>query len=892
MKATTIKQIKFNRGQVSDLLSERLDMGLQNACGTVYDNTYINRYGQIENAPVIRIASNGVKNNETKVFMLFDTGTDLVIPVGVTRSSTLIPFYAWDRTPNISVKIILGTGLAARIVTQVCPRDEAHDYINDGIMYYAWECNRTESWHTYPDATQHIAKIDYIYTTSLNPSVGDNIIVHTTRLVNTSVTSKQLTSVADRVVVYTKTLTPSSTSDVFDSSLNYLGTAYASTDDVMTYDGKKYIRNSTLDTTQGANKAICVYSPLSKSDNTITTDLTTPLASVAVVGEIPTKNYQFGYNVVLFDQNTAPFLFNIRPGTNGWYNPTLTVKENYFTNSFDNIYVRGLNIETPSDFTIPTSDEYIIGSSQAQITTSRIVKVQRNGAGGAFTQSLVGQVINSPANSGVLQVRSVEDGDNLTAYVISPFVALSSTAPDIRIPWSGGQAAQWIFGYEQAYNSASGYPDSAIYTNQRLLFGGNDTHGALISASRVGVVNDFDPESGTESDAFTTAIAATDFCRVIDFVVSNNELRIACTNGEYAMSLANLTPTGSLNGFDLRSEVKIKKGTPICDCGGLTAYVSGDGASIHATQFSLLRDRYQPVSLSSQTSGLVTQCVRLKYLKNRQNNEGNLLVGLNANGSLFGIGLDTNSGLIGAFNMNGYGFDTDSVSLKISELFCIDWALWGIINITNFDNPAEYKQYLVRFARQEFFNLPGGLTIPTDIAQFINQDGIYFRGLLQTDTGFDLVAPVSVTDNGDGTSTVSFGEIDNLIFVAGFLRQADWRSVETGIGLATRELNKNIIKLSAVIRPQEFWNWTHTVMSTINLADFGKFFNLVRGRSLETIQEQFVIKQPLDIYGENDTMIWRRAFDSPSREMYFGLTAIAPFLVKSITATVQYDEVA
>ena len=898
MKATSIKQIKFNRGQVSDLLSERMDMGLQNACGTVYDNIYINRYGQIENAPVIRLSSNGVKNNETKIFMLFDTGTDLVLPVGIKYSSSTVPFYAWERTPSITVKVGLKSQheySQYRYFTQNCPRNEAHDYTSGGINYYAWTCNRKEEWigtDSLGNVITRVAKIDYIYTTSLNPAVGDEIIVHTIQLTNTSIKTKQITNVGDRIVVYTKTLTPNTTSEVFDSSLNYIGNAYSSSDDVMTYDGYKYDRNSELDTSQGASKSICVYSPLSKTDNSSTTDLTTPIATGAVIGDIPIKNYQFGYNVVLFDQNTAPILFNITPGTNGWYNPTLSVKENYFTDSFNNIYVRGLNVATPVDFTVPTSGQYKIENSQTQITTKLVVKVQRNGAGGAFTQSLVGQVIQSPANGGALQVRSVEDGDNLTAYVLAPMMALSTTATDIRIPWSGGESARWVFGYESAYSPTAGYPDSAIYVNQRLIFGGNDTHGALISASRIGVVNDFDPESGTESDAFTTSIAAKDFVRVIDFVVSNNELRIACTNGEYAMNLANLTPTGSLNGFDLRSEVGIKKGTPICDCGGITAYVSNDGNSIYATQFSLLRDRYQPVSLTSQTDNLISQCIRLKYLKNRGNNEGNLLVGLNEDGTLFGTGIDTNSGLIGAFKMNGYNFNIDNVSLKISELFCADWALWGLINITEFNNPAEYKQYIVRFARQEFFNLPSGLTIPTDIAQFINQDGIYFRGLLQSGTGFDLVTPTSITDNEDGTSTVSFGDNDDSIFVAGFLRQADWRSVEIGIGIATRELNKNIVKLSAVIKPQEFWNWTHTVMGTIDLSDFGKFFNLVRGRGLETIQEQFIVKQPLDIYGENGTMIWRRAFDNPSREMHYGITAIAPFLVKSITATVQYDEIA
>ncbi|MFQ6704518.1 MAG: hypothetical protein ACLRFP_05560, partial [Alphaproteobacteria bacterium] len=57
MQHTALKQIKYNRGQVTDKLSERSDMGLQNACGTVYDNIYINRYGQLQNAPCLEMAT-------------------------------------------------------------------------------------------------------------------------------------------------------------------------------------------------------------------------------------------------------------------------------------------------------------------------------------------------------------------------------------------------------------------------------------------------------------------------------------------------------------------------------------------------------------------------------------------------------------------------------------------------------------------------------------------------------------------------------------------------------------------------------------------------------------------------------------------------------------------
>lgn len=913
MKATSIKQIKFNRGQVSDLLSERVDMGLQNACGTVYDNTYINRYGQLENAPSIKIASNGVKNNEVSVLTLFDTGTDIVIPIAVDYSAGTINYYGWLTTPFITVDVTARATTSlhtTKTVSKTCSRAPGKDYTSGGVNYYAWNFNaeiKIKEFSTSAPSgyNTYYLKIDYVYTTSLNPSVGDPITAHVSASSwGIDVYSTAITNVSGRATVYTKVLIPTSADGVYDTSLLYIGRAYTSTATELVFDGVKYYRTESLDTSQGTTKKIAIYSPLSKSDNTITTDLSTPVSTKVITGEVPSKAYQFGYNVVLYDQFTKPILLNIVEGTNGWANATLTVKEDYFTDAFNQIFIRGKDIETPTGFTIPTTGNYTV-VNQTSITTSKIVEV----TGSGFTQSLVGQVIQSSGNGGALQVRSVESATKLYAYVLSPLTVLKSTDSQILIPWNSaivagrtmynGDSAKWIFGYVNPFGDTASptgtpsYPDSVIFVNQRLVFGGNDYFGNVICASRIGVLNDFDPESATESDAFTTSIASKDFCRIIDFVVSNNELRIACTNGEYAMSLGALTPTGSLNGFDLRSEVGIAKDTPICDCGGVTAYVSNDRNAVYGTQFSLLKDRYQPISLTSQTDNIVNNCIQLVYLKNRYNNEGNLLVGLNADGTLFGSVLDTNSGLVGLFKMNGYGLEIPNISLKVTKLFCAGWSLWALIDIVDITNPAEYKQYIVRFARSEFFNFPCGLTLPTDIAQFIGQDGIYFRGLISAGDSFDVLEPTDITDNGDGTSTITFGDDnDPLLFVAGFFRQYDWRSVEIGLGMATRELNKSIIKMSAVIKPQEFWNWAHTDTETVSAADFGKFFNLTRSATVETRTSPFVVTEPLDIYNENGTMIWRRAFDNPTREKFYGFTAIAPFLVKSLTAVVQYDEVA
>lgn len=770
MKATSIKQIKFNRGQVSDLLSERMDMGLQNACGTVYDNIYINRYGQIQNAPSCTFAFDDFLSNvensipsPCRVLGMFDTGTNLVI--------------------------------------------------------------------------------------------------------------------------------------------------------VVTYDQ--------------TNNMICLFGPL-KKDDPYYKGSTLNKASLGTWRGGLNENIkflQFGYNVVLYGQGILPVLLNILPNQYdsvvGWDTPQLTVKEDYFDKAFDKIFVRGLNIGVPSDFTVPTSGEYII-PGQTGVTSSLLVKVQRNGAGGAFTQSLVGQVINSPANGGSLQVRSVEDSDTLWAYVLSPLSALSATATDIRIPWNVAQnrlptlkpqyqydSAEWIFGYENPFGTFEvpgqggvyrySYPDSAVYVNQRLIFGGNDYVGNLVCASRVGVINDFDPESATESDAFTAQIASKDFCRIVNFTVSNEELRIACTNGEYATALGNLTPSGILNGFSMRSEVGIATDSAICDCGGLTAYISHDKTAIYGTQFNLLRDRYQPISLSSQTSDIINQTKSMVYLTNRPNSETNCLVGLNNDGSMFIAEIEINAGLVALSKIKQRTYTLAmglNPTYQITKIFSVGYALWGVLDQRNTVTPQEM---VVRFNLNEMFDLPiwirnygvhqDTLTVHKTIGRFMDISKIRALYFNSTTNKYEIIKPVSKTDNDDNTTTINFANGITLtnIVVAGYINQSDWRSVEIGIGMATRELNKQIIKLEGVIEPMQITGQGRFAGLVLTPEQAKNFITLTRSKEVETMDVDNLSNTS---YTENQDLVWRRAFDNPSREMHYGVSCVAPFLVKSITATIQYDETA
>ena len=665
---------------------------------------------------------------------------------------------------------------------------------------------------------------------------------------------------------------------------------------------------------------------MSKTDPIKQTSFLTPtqtvsLSGIVIIGDrqIPEKVYQFGANMVVYGQNTPPFLITIS-STDGYEtNYTLSANENYFSKSFNNLFVRGLNIATPTGFTPPTSSHYIV-ADDAGITTKKIIQISRNGAGSAFTQDLVGQVIDCPQLSGAVQVREVVSGDVLKAYVLSPLITANDNTTQIDINFSSSElTARWLFGYEKAFSSTNGYPDSVCYVNQRLVFGGNDKFGNLLCASRIGVINDFDPSDATESDAFSANIAAPQHCRIVDFVQSNDELRIATTYGEYAVSLGALTPTGIIqSGFQLRSQVGVKQGTAICDCGGLTAYVSNDGNAIHLTQFALLQNKYTPISLTSQTEGVIHDCTGLVYLRNRANDEGNCLVGVNSDGTMFVGSVDTNAGLNGFIRMGSFKLEgiigSEKYETRIIKILPCGSALWGILGVFGQLSPSlpfvVQESFLVRFELGGLFNTqvgfgyldPSGvahdrdITLPYTIG-ILGFYGAQFRALYNDGGEYKLIAPTSYThDELFKILTFTFpNNVDKTkILCAGFVQQSDWRSVELSIGLGTRELNKRIVKLASVVEPIEFHGEGMNINNTYKIPepDTYKFFNLVLGDKAPKLTDQELDNPVKTIYTEDTDMSWRRGFDNPSRELHYGITMLAPFLIKSTTAVLEYDDVA
>lgn len=941
MQHTALKQIKYNRGQVTDKLSERSDMGLQNACGVVYDNVYINRYGQLQNAPCLEMAGVG------DVLMMWydETASDeqnkVYYPVNVvsaTDSTSILeirePIIIRKKTPTIPVldiptgeedivritnksnKVILSYTINKPFVNGKTFRVGANGVVYSQKMYpwlfyilssgKQWFDETTETfyaWRNIITGTTATAYTGGRYNVYMD---GDNNIYFSTQTetdtylgrffitANTEYSNmRQLLDLGDN-----NTINLSISGGIVKVS------AYIS--------GVEAENVTPLDISDNFKRTIYTTSETPIQDANV---YNTDFALIGVISNVGSGTISFGgtTNERYTTQDTQHNIVD--------YGLTVKIRDNYFDGAFDNIFVRGLNTQAPTGFTPPTSGNYFVDDDSG-ITTKKIITIKRNGAGSAFTQGLVGQVINCPQLSGVVQVREVVDGDTLKAYVLSPLIAASNTSTQINIIFdSSDLTAKWVFGYERAFSDENGYPDSCAYVNQRLVFGGNDKWGNLMCASRVGVINDFDPNDGTESDAFSASISAPESCRIVSFVQSNDELRIATTFGEYAVSTGALTPTGIIqSGFMLRSQVGVKAGTPICDCGGLTAYVSNDGNAIHCTQFNLLQNKYAPISLTSQTSGIVNHCVDMVYLRNRDNDEGNLVVGLTSDGNIFGLSIDTNSGLNAVYNIyksnivNSSSYFGGRIEGKLTKLFGLGNTLFAQFVVKNTilaDRPVS-QSYIVKLSMNRIFDLSYGynsetqsIELPLYIADLAfpqtesGETSGEYLALYKDGESYSFVRPTGYEcdepDVANPIAKLTFADdIDqSKILTVGFMRQADWRSVELSLGMITREANKRIVKLSGVVEPIKFYGDGDYIEERYQIpeSDTYKFLNLVVGQDAPKLTDEQIDNPVKTIFSEGEDMSWRRGCDNPSRELHYGLTFLAPFLIKSTTAVLEYDEV-
>ncbi len=299
-----------------------------------------------------------------------------------------------------------------------------------------------------------------------------------------------------------------------------------------------------------------------------------------------------------------------------------------------------------------------------------------------FAETTVGEF--AQVKTGFGRVRYVEYVSDtvMKAVTVVPFF---DTSGIVSGDWESEH------GYEPTWSATRGWPRSATFHQNRLYFGGAKQRTNTIWGSRVINYFDFDPGTGLDDEGLEATIA-TDQYNAITRIVSQSDLRIFSTGGEFIISNGEgqpLTPSS----FIVRPQTRLgaKAGVPIEDLNGASIFVQRSGQSLNAFQFTDRTASYQVTPISVLSSHLIKNPVDLAIRRGTSTDETDTLYVVNGeDGSMTAYSILSSQGVIAASEFTTGINEGDEFIAVASEIDTVYVIVKRIINATT-------KYYLEKF---------------------------------------------------------------------------------------------------------------------------------------------------------------------------------------------------
>lgn len=235
-----------------------------------------------------------------------------------------------------------------------------------------------------------------------------------------------------------------------------------------------------------------------------------------------------------------------------------------------------------------------------------------------FTKDFEGQIIDG--NGGRFRITKYETGTKVFGYTIIPFYTTD-----------GFTNFKYISGYEPVWSKIRGYPNCCLYYQQRLWFGGSKYIPQGIWASRVGQYNDFNNIGNYDNDAIDVELSSKYSGEIVN-LYSNRGLQIFTTSGEFVASEGNLTPSEIF--ITQTSSVGSSKKINVFDLAGITIFVDKNGLNLNSFVYNYNQNSYgvQTLTLLNNTIIDNPQSIAIDY--NSSFEDGNYIYIVNENGTM------------------------------------------------------------------------------------------------------------------------------------------------------------------------------------------------------------------------------------------------------------------
>ena len=188
-------------------------------------------------------------------------------------------------------------------------------------------------------------------------------------------------------------------------------------------------------------------------------------------------------------------------------------------------------------------------------------------------------------------------------------------------------------GYEDVFSSTRGFPRSSTFHEGRLFFGGTKSLPSTIFGSVVGDFFNFDPGQQLADEAIEATLN-TDQVNAITAILSNRDLLIFTTGGEFFVPQGNLDPIQPTNiVFKSTTRVGAKQIKPLAT-ENATYFIQRQGKQLREYLFADSDVNYKSINFSLFSSHLLNDPVDMTLRRQVNTNDSDKIIIINSDGTI------------------------------------------------------------------------------------------------------------------------------------------------------------------------------------------------------------------------------------------------------------------
>ena len=394
--------------------------------------------------------------------------------------------------------------------------------------------------------------------------------------------------------------------------------------------------------------------------------------------------------------------------------------------------------------------------------------------GTPFSAASVGQYINATPQ-GRAKIVAFTSSTVVQAITEFPFFNTSAIA-----------TGSWELetGYEAVWSVTRGWPQSAIFHEGRLFFGGSRSRPSTVWGSKVGLFFDFDATEGLDDDAVEATLDTNTFNAIVD-IASGRDLQIFTTGGEFYCPQEGLEPITPTN-FFLKAVTRngAREGIRTQQLESGTLFLQRQGKSLNEFAFTDTQATYISSKISLLSGHLLRNPTRMALRRSVATDENDLLLITNAqDGSMAVFSLLRSQNVIAPSRFTTSGIFVD-VGVDITDIY--------VVVKREIDGDDEWYVEVFDDALQTDSAVTGGASESS--AAVVHLEGEVVDIILD-----GMVQPTSAVLSGavvfDRTTTESYQV--GLDYVVKVVTMPAELQLQTGTRLAFR---KRIVEVNAIVK--------------------------------------------------------------------------------------------